>query len=116
MVRGSLSRYIWEPHSRFYSLSGHVLGEVTEAKYLGVTIANDLSWSTHISVITQKENVIMAFLHWSLNGCPSKTKEVAYNALVRSVLEYCAPIWDPFLIQEPDQYTSSNLIISHQTL
>ncbi len=83
-----------EPLSRFYSLSGHVLEEVTEAKYLGVTISNALSWSSHISVTTQKGKVIIAFQGLY---CLSKTKEMAYIAIVLSVLEYHAPISDPYL-------------------
>ena len=33
----------------FYTLCGQVLSVVEEAKYLGVLISNDLSWSPHIS-------------------------------------------------------------------
>ncbi len=31
------------PLTRFYTLSGHILDEVNEAKYLGVNISNDLT-------------------------------------------------------------------------
>ena len=32
--------------------------------------------------------------------CPSKLKESAYIALVRSRLEYGAPVWDPYLAKD----------------
>ena len=34
-----------------YSLTGQVLEEVMDAKYLGVTLSNDLEWSKHIATI-----------------------------------------------------------------
>ena len=38
-----------------YSLTGKVLEEV-DAKYLGVTLSNDLEWSKHIATIQNKAN------------------------------------------------------------
>ena len=37
-----------------YSLNNHILQTVTREKYLGITISNDLNWSTHINTITNK--------------------------------------------------------------
>ena len=34
-----------------YSLNNHTLQTVTREKYLGITISNDLNWSTHINTI-----------------------------------------------------------------
>ncbi len=44
--------------------------------------------------------LFMAFLHNSLKGCPCKAKEMAYIAIDWSVLEYHAPIWDPYLKED----------------
>jgi hypothetical protein len=33
-----------------YYLHGHVLQEVDKAKYLGVTISEDLKWESHINI------------------------------------------------------------------
>ena len=42
------------PHTNFYTLGCHILDEVNQAKYLGVTITNELSWSAHIDITTNK--------------------------------------------------------------
>ena len=39
-----------------YSLTGQVLGEGMDAKYLGVTLSNNLEWSKHITTMTNNAN------------------------------------------------------------
>ena len=53
-----------------YSLTGKVLEEVMDAKYLGVTLSNDLEWSKHIANMTNKANSKLSFLHRNPKGCP----------------------------------------------
>ncbi len=91
------------PLTRFYTLSGHILDEVNEAKYLGINISNELIWSTHVSVITQKGNCTLGFIRRNLNICPMKLKETAYIALTRSVLEYNVAAGDPYLKKDTDK-------------
>ena len=57
-----------------YSLTGQVLEEVMDAKYLGVTLSNDLEWSKHIASMTNKANSKLSFLRRNLKGCPEKLK------------------------------------------
>ena len=47
---------------RPYSLTGQVLEEVMDAKYLGVTLSDDLDWSKHIATMTTKANSKLSFL------------------------------------------------------
>ena len=70
---------------------------VKEAKYLGVLISDDLSWSPHISSITGKAASTLGFLRRNLRKCPAQLKERAYIAFVRSTFDYASPIWYPFL-------------------
>ena len=37
-----------------------------DAKYLGVTLSNDLEWSKHIATMTEKANSKLLFLHCNL--------------------------------------------------
>ena len=39
-----------------YKLSGQILDEVKDSKYLGVTISDNLDWSKHITTTTTKAN------------------------------------------------------------
>jgi hypothetical protein len=82
---------------RFYHMGGQVLSSVISAKYLGVTLSSDLSWSEHIAEVSKKANQKLGFIKRNLRGSPLKCKVTAYLTLVRSGLEYAAPIWDPFL-------------------
>ena len=59
-------------------------------KYLGVTIANDLKWNTHVSNICTKANRTLGFLRRTLFSCPKNVK-----GMVRPILEYGSSVWDP---------------------
>ena len=69
--------------------------EVQQAKYLGVTITSDLRWDTHIANITNKASKTLGFIRRNLKIKNSRIKKAAYKALVRPVLEYASPVWDP---------------------
>jgi hypothetical protein len=83
------------PFQAFYTLSGHILKEVVDAQYLGVTIDSGLDWSKHITTMVSKANGKLAFLRRNLKGCPIKLKEIAYFSLIRAQLEYSSTVWDP---------------------
>lgn len=99
IMRISRSR---NPLTRMYSLCGHVLAEVDIAKYLGINISSELSWSPHVSSVASRANSTLGFLRRNLRQCPMKLKETAYIALIRSSLEYAASIWDPYLKRDID--------------
>ena len=44
-----------------YSLTGQVLEEIMDTKYLGLTLSNDLEWSKHIATMTNKANSKLCF-------------------------------------------------------
>ena len=60
-----------------------------------MTISRDLNWNTHVSNVCTKANRTLGFLRRNLLSCPQDVKETAYKGLVRPVLEYASPIWDP---------------------
>ena len=85
-----------KPLTRMYTLCGHVLEQVSDAKWLGINISSELSWTPHIESICHKATNTLSFLRRNLHQCPAHLKEQAYIALVRSVLEYAAAVWDPY--------------------
>ena len=64
--------------------------QVQSAKYLGLTITDDLDWGQHISEISSKATKNLGFLRRNLAFAPRHTKEVAYKTLVRPKLEYAS--------------------------
>ena len=79
-----------------YSLHNQTLENVQSAKYLGITISDNMDWGQHISEISSKATKTLGFLHGNLAFAPKSTKEVACKILVRPKLEYAAPIWSPY--------------------
>ena len=69
---------------------------VQSAKYLGITISDNMDWGQHISEISSKATMTLGFLHGNLAFAPRSIKEVAYKTLVWPKLEYAAPIWSPY--------------------
>ena len=55
------------------------LEEVSSAKYLGLTISDDMTWNRHIDNITSNVNSKVGFLKRNLKVKDSKLKEIAYT-------------------------------------
>ena len=87
-------------HPHFYTLCNHVLKQVQQNPYLGLTLSEDLTWSTHISKICKKASSTMALLRRNIRHCPRECKMTAYLSLVRSNLDYGSTIYDPYLQQD----------------
>ena len=92
-----------KPSSFDYILHNHVLEAVKDSKYLGLTISHDLDWGTHINNITCKANKTLGFLRRNLKNCTPKVKNLTYTSLVRPVVEYSSPVWDPYKKQHITQ-------------
>ena len=78
-----------------YTLNGHTLESADNAKYLGVTITSDLSWNQHIDNITKKANKTLGFVRRNVKTSSQNIKTQAYFTLVRPILEYASPVWNP---------------------
>ena len=82
------------------------------AKYLGITLTDELSWSSHVRSIHNRANSTIGLLRRNLRRCPAtaRVKETAYT--VRSTLEYAAPVWDPHLARDCDILEKDTAAIS----
>ena len=78
-----------------YYIHGKALSTTKSAKYIGVTICDNLSWNTHINTIFRKASITTAFLRRNLSSCPKKIKATTYTTFVRPQLEYSSSVMDP---------------------
>jgi hypothetical protein len=62
---------------------------------LGVTITDKVNWSQHIDSITNKANRTLGFLRRNLKISSISINKQAYKTLVRPLVEYASPVWDP---------------------
>lgn len=86
-----------------YKLHGHTLKTVESAKYLGCTFTSDLRWNDYVNNICNKANRTIGFLKRNLNIGSTTVKQNAYKALVRPLVEYASPVWDPYHQTEIDR-------------
>ena len=106
---------------KFYTLCGTVLQHVSEAKYIGVTLSDDLQWSKHISNLSVKASSTLGLLRQNLPQCPQALREQAYISRIRSRLEYWSAIWDPqpgqryrFAREHPEASRTTVAILAYQ--
>jgi len=78
-----------------YTLHGQQLASVKDAKYLGVTLSGDLSWSNHIQRVSTAANRALGFLKRNIRTQNPAIRQTAYKAMVRPILEYASPAWSP---------------------
>ena len=70
------------------------ISQVDSYKLLGVYISSDLSWNIHIDYIVKKASKRLYALRVLARAGVSQTDLVLfYCSLIRSVLEYAAPVW-----------------------
>ena len=73
---------------------------VDSFQLLGVVISSDLTWKAHVSHIVSKASKRLYIVYQLLRaGVSSSDVLTVYCALIRSVLEYCAPVWHCGLTQ-----------------
>ena len=86
-----------------HSLCGTILETVLKAKYLAVTLLPELSWSTHVNLVTTKVNRTLGFFTRNRCKCPVALKETSYISMLCSLLKYASPIWGPYMYRDCDQ-------------
>ena len=78
-----VTRHPPDKHIQFdYTLHQQRLEQVQSAKYLGLTITDDLDWGQRVSEISAKATKTMGFLRCNLTFAPRHTKEVAYKNVI----------------------------------
>ena len=78
-----------------YQLHGQVLESTDSAKYLGVTISEDLSWSRQAETVAAKASRTVGFLRRNFRDCTPAVRAATYTSMVRPIMEYASSTWDP---------------------
>lgn len=71
----------------------HRLHEVTQTKFLGVILDQDINWKAHVDTVSKRINKFVYALKQIKNVTNIKTSITAYHAYVESVLRYGLIIW-----------------------
>ena len=79
------------------SCGGHALQTVSQAKYLGVTIDSDLSWTPHILNVVKRTKRTVGALWQGRAGLTLQCKRIVYHHLVEARLSYASNAWFPSL-------------------
>ena len=87
-------------HFQYATSQGCTLSPVHQLRDLGITVCDDLSWSPHIRSISNKARQKAA---WVLSVFYTRSPAVMltlYKSMVRSLLEFCSPLWNPTKISD----------------
>ena len=67
---------------------------VQSHKVFGLVIQSNLKWNEHIeSIVTKACKRLYIIRILRRNGVPAEDLKEIYFSLIRSVLEYCCPVW-----------------------
>ena len=72
-------------------------------EYLGINLSHGLRWNDYVNEITTKANKTLYFVRRNLRTCSAKSKERAYKALVRPIVEYSATVWNLYVAKNIQQ-------------
>ena len=79
-----------------YYLDTAMLDRVESFNDLGITVTTNFSWFNTIKSISAKAHSLLGMIKRSISfDAPSTVKLQLYLSHVRSILEYCSPLWSP---------------------
>lgn len=78
-----------------YEINGTVLERCEKYKDLGVTFDTQLTFNCHVENICKSAFAMLGFLSRNTKDLQRRALQSFYNCFVRSVLEYCAVVWNP---------------------
>src|SRR5579863_7812432 len=78
-----------------YNIDNVILDPQIQINDLGVILSSDFCFKTHIDKLTKKCFKLLGFLKRSCRHFSPPTLRLLYLHIVRSLLEYCSPVWSP---------------------
>ena len=74
-------------------IEDEIIKQVSETKFLGITIDNKLSWDTHINKLSKKLSCATGILNRIKDNIPSELYKNLYHTLFESHLAYGITAW-----------------------
>ena len=71
------------------------LSIVNKHNHLGIWIESSLRWDSHINYIVGKANRVLGLMRRTFGSKDTVAVKTAYSVLVRPILEYACPVWNP---------------------
>lgn len=78
-----------------YCYQGIEIERVNEFSDLGVIFTSSLRFNKHIENIINKATIVLGFIRRLCADFSPNTTKILYTSLIRPILEYCSPIWNP---------------------
>ena len=76
------------------------LQKVSEERDLGIIVSDDLKWEKQCIAAVKQGNKVLGMIKRNFVDRSQETIMALYKNLVRPHLEYCSPIWNPYLAKD----------------
>jgi len=83
-----------------YHLGQNILSVMDSNPYLRVIISSYLCWEIHVTIISTKATRVFNFVCRNIYRCTPKAKELACSSLVRPLMEFATPAWEPQRVKD----------------
>ena len=75
------------------NINNNIIERVSNTIFLGILLENNLSWGTHIKLITSKLHRYCSVLYLTRNSLTKKSLLLIYHSIFYSQIVYCNVIW-----------------------
>ena len=88
------SKSICKPNVPFHLTINNVkIERITNVKFLGVLIDDNLSWKNHVEYVSSKISKCIGVIYRIKNLIDSNTLKLLYHAMIEPYLSYCIIVW-----------------------
>ena len=91
-----------------YTLNGYNLKQEMTQNDLGVTTSDNLKPATHIQEIVKKANQRIGIIKRCFTRLTQTKVQTLYHTIVRPILEYGRPVWNPNLVKDINYANTSS--------
>ena len=85
------------PTSRLHHFVSYHIGDtpletISTHKHLGIVLSSNLEWGPNVDEVTSKAERLLGFIRSTVGSNDPVTMKKLFVALVRPIIEYCAPL------------------------